>query len=373
MSDVSVRRVAMIGWGRFGEALGGLFVDAGVEVRAWDPTAAPPPGLRAPSVADAVRGADVVALAVPVRAMTQATEAVRPHAHAGQLVFDVASVKVRPEEALRAAFGDAIPWVATHPLFGPTSLALAERPLRVIVCPNATHPGAATRARALYERIGCLVSEQDAHAHDRAMAETHAVAFFIAKGMLDAAVGSHVAYAPPSFQAIARTVEVVRSDAGHLFRAIVGENPYAAGTRARLLEALAAVDATLARAGDREGPDAPPASEGPLSIPDLGATSPALRETRQLIDEIDRELVALLARRAELARRARKAKAELGAGVHDGAREASLLEARRAWAADAGLDGESVEDVFRAVLRFSRRIQGGGPGGAEGGAGGPAA
>jgi len=356
----------MIGWGRFGEALGRLFVDAGLALRAYDPNADVPEAWRAPSVADAVRGADVVALAVPVRAMAQAAGAVRPHAAPGQLVMDVASVKVKPEEALAAAFGAEISWVATHPLFGPTSLALAERPLRVLVCPNVVHPGAAPRARALYESIGCVVMEQDAHAHDRAMAETHAVAFFIAKGMLDAAVGTHVTYAPPSFQAIARTVDVVRSDAGHLFRAIVGENPYAAGTRKRLLEALSAVDATLARSGvDADGVDITPGSESPLAIPDLGDTSPVLREARQLIDEVDRELVALLARRAELARRARKAKALMGAGVHDPTREAALLDERRTWAADLGLDGESIEDVFRAVLRFSRSLQGREGGGAE--------
>ena len=49
------------------------------------------------------------------------------------------------------------------------------------------------------------------------MAWTHALAFFVAKGMIDAGAGMEVPFAPPSFQAIARTIEIVRSDAGHLF------------------------------------------------------------------------------------------------------------------------------------------------------------
>ena len=39
----------------------------------------------------------------------------------------------------------------------PTSLALGERPLRVIVCPNDVHPRAVEAAAALYRRVGCQV------------------------------------------------------------------------------------------------------------------------------------------------------------------------------------------------------------------------
>jgi prephenate dehydrogenase len=44
--------------------------------------------------------------------------------------------------------------------------------------------------------------------------------------------------------------------------------------------------------------------------------------------------------------------------VHDPDREVSQLQARRAWAQEAGLDMQGVEDVFRAVLRASRTAQG---------------
>ena len=47
-----------------------------------------------------------------------------------------------------------------------------------------------------------------------------------------------------------------------------------------------------------------------------------------------------------------------GKPVHDPTREAQLLAARRTWANDLAIDEQSVEDVFRAVLRFSRRVQG---------------
>ena len=84
---------------------------------------------------------------------------------------------------------------------------------------------------------------------------------------------------------------------------------------------------------------------------------PELTQTREHLDEIDRTLVELLARRAELARRALRTKAEAGQPVPDPAREEAMLAARRDWAAELGEDPEGVEAIFRAILRFSRRAQ----------------
>jgi prephenate dehydrogenase len=347
--------IALLGHGRFGRALAELAEDAGLTVGAWDASAEIPAHRQRGALAELCASADVVVLAVPVPAMRSVLALARPHLDPRQLLLDVGSVKVHPVAAMAEVLGDDIPWIGTHPLFGPTSLALAERPLRVVLCPNARHPQATARARAFYEKIGCWTIEQDPNGHDKAMAETHALAFFIAKGMLDAGVDTKVAFAPPSFQAIARTVDVVRSDAGHLFAAICAENPHAHDARKRLLDALSAAHGLLDHAGEP--------GQLAISIPTLPTEAPSttsveLAETRDLIDDLDRELVELLARRAELSRRARKAKQKVGQPLHDATREADLLSARRRLASDRGLDEESIEDVFRAVLRFSRRIQG---------------
>ncbi len=343
--------VAILGQGRFGNALAELAEDAGLVVSAFDPSAEVPEARRATSLAALIDGAPIVVVAVPVTAMPAAFASIAPHLRPDQLVMDVGSVKVLPTLTMQSVLGDRIPWVATHPLFGPTSLALAERPLRVVICPSAAHPTASTRARAFYERLGCWTIEQDAHTHDKAMAETQALAFFVAKGMLDAGVDTRVPFAPPSFQAIARTVDVVRGDAGHLFAAICADNPHAADARRRLLDALTAVNDALGAPTHDTMAIAPPPT------PTL-ASSPELSDTRDRIDELDQEIVALLGRRAELSRRAMKAKQRVGQPLYDPDREARVLTARRTMADERGIDGESVEDVFRAILRFSRRVQG---------------
>jgi len=342
--------VALLGYGRFGHALGGLLSEAGIHYLALDPSAEIPPEHRAGSVPGLVIGADFVVVAVPVPHMLAALREVRPHLNPSQLVMDVGSVKVKPTEALAEVLGRDIPWVGSHPLFGPLSLARAERPLRVVLCPNPIHPEAARRARALYERIGCEIIEQTPEGHDQVMAHTHALTFFVAKGMIDAGAGMEVPFAPQSFQAFSRTIETVRSDAGHLFAAIQSENPYAKEARRHLVEALTRIDREL------EAPQ-PEGAAAKLSIPDLGSRSPQLKETRDRIDELDRELVELLERRVHLARRAAKAKAELGQPVLDPTREAELLQTRRQWASELELDPDGVDEIFRTIMRVSRRAQ----------------
>ena len=343
-------RIGIVGYGRFGRAFGGFLQESGVTHRAHDPWANIPDGVRASSLAEIAATSDLVVVAVPVVAIRACLEELLPHLRPSHTVIDVGSVKVGPAECLDSVLGEAVPWVPTHPLFGPTSMALGERPLRVVVCPSPRHPEAFQRVVGFFRGLGCHTIEQDPRAHDRLMAETHALTFFVAKGMLDAGAGEGEEFTPPSFQAIARTIETVRSDAGHLYSAIQRENPFAADARRRLLDALVQADQELSRVAEPTGQAQP-------AIPDLGAEAPGLRETRELIDEVDHELVSLLGQRLLLAARAGRAKADHGAVVFDPAREAALMNERKAWGDEHGIDPAAVSDVFDAILRCSRRAQ----------------
>lgn len=346
-------RVGILGFGRFGRALGDLLAEAGHAHLALDPRAEIPEGRRAVGLADLADRSEALALAVPIPALGRALGDLGPHLRADHTVFDVGSVKVGPCMLLEERLGAAVPHAGTHPLFGPVSLARAERPLRVVLCPSSRHPAAAGRVRGLFRSLGCEVLDQSPEDHDRVMAQTHALTFFLAKGLLQLGAGAELPFTPPSFHAVARTLESVREDGGHLFAALQNENPFAAGARAAFLEALQAIHQSLAEAAV--------AGEGAgeaLAIPDLGARSPILQEVRDHLDALDRELVDLLARRTELVLRAGRAKAELGLPVHDPARESAQIQARRAWAEGAGLDPQAMEEVFRAVLRASRSAQG---------------
>jgi len=236
---------ALFGYGRFGRAFADLLQRAGHALRVFDPHADVPAALAAATPAAALAGAEWIVLAMPVPRMAEALRGLRPLLDPRQTVIDVGSVKQGPCALLDGVLGAAIPHAGTHPLFGPLSLARGERPLRVVLCPSARHPDAAARTRALFAALGCEVVEREPAAHDRAMAQTHALAFFIAKALVEMGVGEDLSLAPPSFLGLAHMLAAVRGDAGHLFAAIQRENPYAGEARASLLDHLAAIHQRL--------------------------------------------------------------------------------------------------------------------------------
>jgi prephenate dehydrogenase len=126
------------------------------------------------------------------------------------------------------------------------------------------------------------------------------------------------------------------------------------------LQALIASDEAL-RAPVQPGEEAHHEGEA-LRLAEPAGTPPQLKEVRDLIDELDAELVGLLERRARLALRARSAKASSGRGITDRAREEELLAARRALATSSGLDPDAIDEIFRAIVRFSRHHQASGEG-----------
>lgn len=353
--------IAIIGFGRFGAAMAQLANDAGIAVKAWDSAQEVPEQWRVGSREELLQNGGPVVFAVPVHKLEPALMEWHPFLRADHLVIDVSSVKHGPNQSMEQVLGEEVPWIGSHPLFGPSSIALGQRPLRAVVCPNAMHPQAEEQAKELYLQLGCEVQVEDAAVHDHSMAYSHALAFFVAKGMLDLEELQKLAFAPPSFQAMQSTIDAVRSDAAHLFLAIERANPYAAEARQKLLETLGQVHQDL-EALDQEDVGLGISGEedehtARLEIPDLGSQAPELRQTRDLIDELDRELVSMLARRAVLANRAGQIKAQHGHGVRDPGREQKLLQARREMADQHNLDPDGISRVFEAVMRFSRDLQ----------------
>jgi prephenate dehydrogenase len=327
--------------------MGLLLDEAGITFRAFDPMARVPGDIAADSLESLVNGAAFVVVAVPLPATRQTLLDLRPHLVPQQIVLDVGSVKVMPAEAMAEVLGSAIPWVATHPLFGPTCLARGQLPLDVVVCPNPIHPRAVSEVRRLYESIDCQIIEKDPEDHDRIMAYTHALTYFMAKGMLDIGLEERMAGAPPSFRAMTETIEAVRSDAGHLFSAIHRQNPFAGEARRRLLQALEAIDEQISESA--VDLDIVPTLHGEALV--------ELYKTRTHIDAVDRELINLLGRRAKLSMRAGSVKNRMGREIHDPDREAELLEARRLWGQEVDVDQQAIDDIFADVLRFSKRLQ----------------
>ncbi|MGR3822996.1 MAG: prephenate/arogenate dehydrogenase family protein [Salipiger marinus] len=107
------------------------------------------------SVAEAVRDADLVVLAVPVGAMGELAEAMAPHLKPGCTVTDVGSVKQAVIDAVRPHLPEGVEFVPAHPMAG------------------TEHSGPDAGFASLYDNRWCLIVPEGASEQATARLETY--------------------------------------------------------------------------------------------------------------------------------------------------------------------------------------------------------
>ena len=78
---------------------------------------------------------------------------------------------------------------------------------------------------------------------------------------------------------------------------------------------------------------------------------------RDQIDDLDHQLVELLARRQEVVAEVVAFKKERQLSVYHPAREADMIDARRRHGRQVGLDADYLEEIFHNIMRYSRSVQ----------------
>ncbi len=143
---------------------------------------------------EAVEGADLVVLCVPVGAMGPVAAEIAPALMPGATVSDVGSVKRHVIEAVSPYIPDGVHFVPSHPLAGtehsgPESgfAELFENRWSLLVSVEGTDPEAVARLRALWEGMGANVDEMDADHHDLVLAVTSHAPHLIAYTMVGVA------------------------------------------------------------------------------------------------------------------------------------------------------------------------------------------
>jgi len=144
--------------------------------------------------ADALAGADLVLLSMPVGQTRAALDSAAPHLEAHTLVTDAGSTKGDVVAAARAALGRRIGrFVPAHPIAGAeksgVDAASADlfRGKRVVVTPLAENaPGSVARVRAFWESCGARVTEMDPQEHDRVFAAVSHLPHVLAFCLVDA-------------------------------------------------------------------------------------------------------------------------------------------------------------------------------------------
>jgi prephenate dehydrogenase len=162
----------------------------------------------------AARDADLLLLAVPVRAIVAVARACAPALRPGALVSDAGSVKEPVVRDVEAVLPAGVPFVGAHPIAGTedsgAAAAFAElfHGHRCIITPgHGAPPEAVGKVRALWEGVGMRVDEMDAARHDQILAWVshlpHALAFSAVSALLDVD-GALQQFAGPSFRDLTR-------------------------------------------------------------------------------------------------------------------------------------------------------------------------
>ena len=146
------------------------------------------------SAAEAVDGADLAVLAVPVGAMETVAREIGPHLKPGATVTDVGSVKRHVIEAVAPHMPHHVHFIPGHPLAGtehsgPHSgfATLFENRWCMLVPHESTDREALRRLRALWEAMGANIQEIDADHHDLVLAVTSHAPHLIAYTMVGVA------------------------------------------------------------------------------------------------------------------------------------------------------------------------------------------
>ena len=147
-------------------------------------------------IATAVRGADMVLLAVPLGAMESCFAAMKGHLADDAVVTDAGSAKASVVASARAGFG-RLPagFVPGHPIAGTeksgveASFAELYRGRRVILTPlPESSTEAVKRVRAMWEQAGAEVDEMPVEHHDEVLAATSHLPHLLAYGLVDTLV-----------------------------------------------------------------------------------------------------------------------------------------------------------------------------------------
>ena len=224
---MSFERVAIIGLGLLGGSIGlavaehlpsavttGYDADPAVRRRAAERGLA---GTICETATEAVAGADLVVLCVPVGAMGEAAREMAPALSAGALVSDVGSTK----QSIAATLAQALPGhqvIPAHPVAGTEHsgpdagfATLFHQRWCILTPPEGADPDLVARLAEFWRALGSTVEVMDAEHHDLVLAVTshipHLIAYTIvgtASDLEDVTRGEVIKYSAGGFRDFTR-------------------------------------------------------------------------------------------------------------------------------------------------------------------------
>jgi prephenate dehydrogenase len=312
-----------------------------------------------------VPDSSIVILATPVQSVPDTVAGLSPVLREGTIVTDVGSTKKQIMAEAPGLLPAGVHFVGGHPMAGSEHSGVESAdPLlfsdRVyVLCPYSDTPSSALLTLIeLVESLGAIPMTIDPEEHDRIMATVSHLPQLISVALMHAAQAGDAEHAMLDKLAGRGFLDMTRlaaSDYG-IWKGILETNEEAIGLAVRRFrESLAFIsegmlESDAAVAWEKAGRTR--RKMGPESL-----ARPRKQDLRSVIDRYDKQILAALAHRLNMARKIGKLKKHQAAPVTDVDREKRMMRQRKDWGQSLGLPEDLVEDIFAVIVKHSSRIQ----------------
>lgn len=240
------QKIAIIGYGRFGQLLASITKDD-FEVVAVEQD----PALQEQAVAqgfsvipfESVSEATYIYLAVPISAMGTVVTQLAPLMRENHVVLDVCSVKVHPANLMKQHLAHC-QTIATHPLFGPDSASNGLTGLKVFISPIHVDDVHVAVWRDFWTAKGATVIESTPEEHDQDTAYSQAFTYTIAKMILEMHIPD-LTFTTRSYERLKEIADLSANDSEQLFHDMLAYNPYCKDMTKKLEQVAKSVLAEL--------------------------------------------------------------------------------------------------------------------------------
>ena len=227
--------IGIIGFGNFGKFITEQVPDT-CSVLIHDPHASdhPSPHQRV-SIEDCITQSDIIFLAIPLSSYRTVLHTIKRHIRPTQLIVDICSVKTVPLRLLEEYLPKHKNILVTHPLFGPQTFDKSNPSNYSLILCKSKGTLAEKVLSFCKNEMGLTITKMSVAAHDKLMADIHALTFFIAKGLANLNITPHE-ITTPSYKMITDLVAFSGFHTEDLLHTIENGNPYAKHTRSNVLK-----------------------------------------------------------------------------------------------------------------------------------------
>ncbi len=135
-------------------------------------------GVEVATNAEAVNGADVVLVSVPIDNFESVVQEIQPYIRPRQVVVDITSIKALPVEIVHKHIKAGLT-LGVHPMFGPGASSMANQNF-VLTPTNEEEEALAQKVREYLEARGARVTLMTPEEHDEMMAVILGLSHFVA-------------------------------------------------------------------------------------------------------------------------------------------------------------------------------------------------